>query len=181
MTTTTTKTNAITRHGLRWNVNECLLLQREYELLELTVQEIAARHGRSFEAILYKLEQEGFITSWVDARGYSVANKSIAQEVSYDDSDSEQEVDNCDDDSSDYVSEHHQSDDDDDDDITLVDDLQSVKLDELSDRVWKLESTVGDIKMMVKQMFDSMVSTKQQVAAKQSTTQKKPKLRSYAR
>ena len=61
-------TNA--RSGKKWNVPELLNLQREYELLELTVQEIAVRHKRSVNSILYKLESEGFINSWNEARGF---------------------------------------------------------------------------------------------------------------
>ena len=58
------------RHNFKWNVNELLSLQREYELLEMTIQDIADKHERSVDAILYRLCQEGFIESWVDARGY---------------------------------------------------------------------------------------------------------------
>jgi hypothetical protein len=47
------------RHGKRWTVNECLQLHREFELLELTVNEIAIKHNRTYNAIMYKLEQEG--------------------------------------------------------------------------------------------------------------------------
>ena len=48
------------RIGNRWTVNECLQLQREYELLELSIDEIAARHSRTPNAIMFKLDQEGF-------------------------------------------------------------------------------------------------------------------------
>ena len=48
------------RNGKHWNVNECLQLQREYELLELSIQEIALRHKRTPNAIMYKLSDEGF-------------------------------------------------------------------------------------------------------------------------
>jgi hypothetical protein len=58
------------RSGKKWSVNELLTLQREYELLELDVQQISSRHERSVEAILSKLESEGFISTWNDARGY---------------------------------------------------------------------------------------------------------------
>ena len=37
----------MSRHGNRWNVDEVLSLQREYELLEWTVQQIADKHKRS--------------------------------------------------------------------------------------------------------------------------------------
>ena len=58
------------RSGKKWSVNELLTLQREYELLELDVQQISSRHERSVEAILSKLESVGFISTWNDARGY---------------------------------------------------------------------------------------------------------------
>ena len=58
------------RHYLKWNINELIALQREYELLELPIQEIANRHQRSINAILCKLEKEDFIRSWCDAKGF---------------------------------------------------------------------------------------------------------------
>jgi len=58
------------RSGNKWRVNELLALQREYELLEMSIQEIAAKHERGVKAILCRLESEGFINNWCDARGY---------------------------------------------------------------------------------------------------------------
>jgi hypothetical protein len=58
------------RHGNKWTINEVLRLQREYELLEMNVQEIATRHERSTSAILSKLLSEEFITTFESARGY---------------------------------------------------------------------------------------------------------------
>jgi hypothetical protein len=49
------------RSGFRWSINEILTLQREYELLELSIHEIADRHERSFFSILNKLKSEEFI------------------------------------------------------------------------------------------------------------------------
>jgi len=49
-----------TRSNKQWSVNECLQLQREYELLGLSVDEIAVKHKRSTRAIMFKLAQEGF-------------------------------------------------------------------------------------------------------------------------
>lgn len=49
----------VTRNGKRWTVNECIQLQREFELLQLSVTEIALRHKRTPNAIMYKLDQEG--------------------------------------------------------------------------------------------------------------------------
>jgi hypothetical protein len=64
--------NSYKRIGNRWSVNELLSLQREYELLGWTIQEIAGKHERTVEAILYRLESEGFIDSWKDARGFDM-------------------------------------------------------------------------------------------------------------
>lgn len=47
------------RSGYKWSVNECLRLEREYDLLKLSVSEIALLHERSEDAIMYKLDQEG--------------------------------------------------------------------------------------------------------------------------
>ena len=58
------------RHNNKWNVNELLTLQRDYELLEMTITEIAEKHERTVTAILYRLQSEDFIESWYDARGY---------------------------------------------------------------------------------------------------------------
>lgn len=49
-----------TRNGNRWTVNECIKLQREFELLELSIDEISERHQRTPNAIMFKLDQEGF-------------------------------------------------------------------------------------------------------------------------
>ena len=58
------------RSNFKWTTNELLSLQREYELLEMTVQEIASKHERSVDSILYKLESEEFISSRTSARGF---------------------------------------------------------------------------------------------------------------
>jgi hypothetical protein len=48
------------RFGNRWTINECLQLQREFELLQLSVDEIAERHQRTPNAIMFKLDKEEF-------------------------------------------------------------------------------------------------------------------------
>jgi len=47
------------RNGYKWTVNECLRLEREYDLLHLTVPEMATLHNRTPYAIIYKLHEEG--------------------------------------------------------------------------------------------------------------------------
>jgi len=49
-----------TRSNKKWTVTECLQLQREYELLGLSVEEIAQLHKRSVSAIMFKLDKEEF-------------------------------------------------------------------------------------------------------------------------
>lgn len=49
------------RNGYKWSINEILKLQREYELLELSVSEMAKLHQRTDEAIVFKLLAEGFL------------------------------------------------------------------------------------------------------------------------
>ena len=58
------------RANIKWNINEVLKLQREYELLGMDIDEIAARHERSVDGIAYKLKSEGFIDKLENARGY---------------------------------------------------------------------------------------------------------------
>ena len=58
------------RHYFKWNNRELIELQREYELLELSIQEIANRHRRSVNAILCRLEKENFIREWNQAKGF---------------------------------------------------------------------------------------------------------------
>ena len=50
------------RNGYRWSVNECLRLEREYDLLELSVPEMAVLHNRTINAIMCKLQAEGLDT-----------------------------------------------------------------------------------------------------------------------
>jgi len=58
------------RSNKLWTINETLKLQREYELLGMDVMQIASAHERSDDAIAHRLEHEGFIEKWSDARGY---------------------------------------------------------------------------------------------------------------
>jgi DNA-binding PadR family transcriptional regulator len=59
------------RHYNKWNINEIIRLEREYELLELSIQEIAKTHERTIRSILCRLEKEGFIENWEQARGFN--------------------------------------------------------------------------------------------------------------
>ena len=58
------------RVNKKWSVTELLSLQREYELLEMNIFDIALKHKLTPKAILYKLNDEGLICDFSDARGY---------------------------------------------------------------------------------------------------------------
>ena len=59
------------RHRARWTASELNRLHTEYEMKELTVQEIAALHERSVYGVMSKLQVEGLIDSSLsDARGW---------------------------------------------------------------------------------------------------------------
>ena len=138
------------RSGNKWTVNEVLSLQREYELLEMTIQEIALQHSRSVEAILYKLESEEFIDNFTSARGYN--NYSNKNDEKYDqgydleDDEDYQEQDADEDyEEQDYADE---SESDDDDEIVS-----------LTHRVDYVENTVNEIKIMVTNFLNSMNSS----------------------
>ena len=140
------------RQGNKWTINEMNTLQREYELLELTVQEIAVNHQRSETAILYKLESEGLIESWNSARGfisedYQNSVTFITKEVVDYEEDVEDEKEVGGDDDEDYQFEE--------DDESLDDDISDdeSEVDKLAERVWSLETSVSEISSMVKNIF----------------------------
>lgn len=134
--------NTYKRIGNRWTVNELLSLQREYELLGLTIQEIADKHERTVKSILYRLESEGFIDSWKDARGFDM--ESYEANGNSDDSNNE----DADDDTND--------DDTNDDDTNHTDEFLK-----LSSRVHCLHFDLKEIKGMVQQLIDNSSSSTQ--------------------
>ena len=170
--------NTNKRNGNSWTVNELLSLQREYELLEWNVQQIAEKHQRTERAILFRLESEGIITSWNAARGFDMESykASIEEDVVTedcdcneescvdDDVDEEQEDDDevedqdCCDDDEDYVADEEENEDEDEDEDE-EDDVSEVE--KLSERVWSLETAVTDIKDMVQHLFNNLVSSNQ--------------------
>jgi hypothetical protein len=95
-------TNHELRSGFKWTVNECLRLEREYDLLKLSVEEIALLHQRSNYAIMYKLDYEGI------ADFNELYQQTYPNEASNDDSESEV----YDDDEESYQDETQELDDD---------------------------------------------------------------------
>ena len=170
--------NTNKRNGNRWTVNELISLQREYELLEWTIQQIAVKHQRTERAILFRLESEGFITSWNDARGFdmesykaSIEDDDVVTEdcVCNEESCVDDDQDCCEDDDQECCEDDDQECCDDDEDYVVdeeeeedeeeEDDDEASEVEKLSERIWSLETAVTDIKDMVQQLFNTMVST----------------------
>jgi len=64
-----------TRSGNKWTIPELIALEREYDLLQLTVQEIAKLHKRTVLAIVSRLQSEDIIninTMEPDSFSYAV-------------------------------------------------------------------------------------------------------------
>jgi len=143
------------RYGKKWSTSEVLTLQREYELLNLSVQQIAEKHQRSVQSILYKLLAEGLTSSLYDATGYNIeVNAPVAKVAAktrvVEDEDDESVMSDADS-SSDYEEDNVSEYNSDDEEECLDKNVNT-----LSDRVWNLETSVGEIKTMVKEMFDKM-------------------------
>jgi hypothetical protein len=158
--------NGNMRNGNKWTVNEVLALQREYELLEWTIQEISAKHKRSIGSILFKLTAEGFIPSWNDARGYNMEDYAVSvlcQGALCDNDD-----DN--DDDEDYVDEEDNDEDDDEDDEDYVDENDDDVCSYDADHGWNLRDSVTEIGNMVKQMFQVMTASKQKSGSSASSS-----------
>jgi hypothetical protein len=135
------------RHNFKWNINELLSLQREYQLLEMSIQDISAKHGRTIVSILYRLQQEGFIDTWIDARGYQEFSKTQSYLVgSLDCEEDTTQDDNNQDDDSDYQDEEES---DDDEEFEEDEDEEEASITSLNQRVWGIENAVNDIKGMI--------------------------------
>lgn len=132
------------RAGFKWNINEILSLQREFELLGWDIKEIATKHKRTPEAIMYKLDQEGFADYNVLYSNYYDLNSPIpvtrkcqtnlnfhvlSDEEEYNDEESE-----CD--------ENHDN------------------VSNLTQRIEGLEDNIVEIKNMIQQMMSSLSNKK---------------------
>jgi hypothetical protein len=143
------------RIGNKWTVNEVLSLQREFELLGWDIDQIAEKHGRTANAIMFKLDQEGFADYNVLYSNYHNLNakmpvgrtqKQLVLETFLSDDDDTVVDDEHDED---YVDDDGEEDDDDNTDDE----------DPLTERVAKLESGLDEIRNILKQM---VINTKTQ-------------------
>ena len=128
------------RSGNKWTVNELNSLQREYELLEWTVQQIAEKHQRSVEAILFRLESEEFIDSWNTARGYNQIDYQNAIEGG--------------DSLESNVEEEEDEEEEDEEESSICEDPNDIQV--LTERVLTLENIIFDVKDMMQQLMSEM-------------------------
>lgn len=147
------------RHNFKWNVNELLSLQREYELLEMTIQDIANKHERSIDAILFRLQKEGFIETWIDARGYQEYSKTLPYLAgSLDSGINDYDEDVTDDDlandkDSDYEEENEISEDDENYEHEHEDEYDIYNVNQ---RIWGLENAIKDIKGVINTLLSKI-------------------------
>lgn len=159
------------RAGFKWTVNEILSLQREFELLGWTIDQIALKHKRTPNAIMYKLDQEGFADYNVLYSNYHDLNSRIdlwkktsnlSLNYDYDTEIDDSEVD--DDNDEDYVD----SEDEDEDEYEdySEDDYKQDVIDNLSQRVYNLETVVYEIQIILNQLNSNKSNTSKQSLSK---------------
>jgi len=149
------------RAGFKWTVNEILSLQREFELLGWTIDEIALKHKRTPNAIMYKLDQEGFADYNVLYSNYHDLNSRIDLwkkrtnlQLNYD-YDTEIDDSDADDDKKDedYVdNENSQDSEEEDEEDYSEDDYKQDVIDNLSQRVYNLETVVYEIQIILNKL-----------------------------
>ena len=141
------------RFGNRWTINECLTLEREFELLQLSIDEIARRHQRTPNAIMFKLSQEKFADYTTLYNAYYLSQCSIGKHSVEKQEEQEQEEDD-DDDSSDYQDADNQEEDVDDDDSSDYQDTDNkdtddYDIDDLKHHVFRLEKKVNELTQLL--------------------------------
>jgi hypothetical protein len=162
------------RAGFKWTVNETLSLQREFELLGMTIDEIALKHKRTPNAIMYKLDQEGFadynvlysnyhdLNSRIPAKRSSKNASGLTLKYDYDTEIDDSDLDDGDDE--DYVDNEDEDDEDEDDDD---DSYRQAEMDVLSQRVYNLETSVYEIKILLNEIMSKQSNTSKQSLSKQ--------------
>jgi TATA-binding protein-associated factor Taf7 len=134
------------RNGYKWSVNEVLSLQREFELLGMSIDLIAERHGRTANAIMYKLDQEKFADYNVLYSNYynlklSESKSKMKQIIQEEKEEKEEKEDKEDDDDDTYIDEEEEDESDPECDT---------ERDILVERISNLESELGKMKNMLK-------------------------------
>ena len=85
------------RFGNRWTINECLQLEREFDLLELSIDEMAERHHRTPNAIMLKLDSEGHADYCVLYSNYKICKQQEEDEEQDEEQEDEEQEDELED------------------------------------------------------------------------------------
>ena len=102
------------RNGYKWTVNECLQLEREYDLLKMSVPDMALKHNRTLNAIMFKLQAEGLCSyneAYIKTFGQNFIDEQIDKLNNL--STTKYDEENVSEDDEDYVPNLDESDDDD--------------------------------------------------------------------
>jgi hypothetical protein len=135
------------RVGKKWTVNEVLSLQREYELLGWNIEQIAEKHGRTANGIMYKLDSEGLADYNALYSNYYKLNTEIPEKqisLNYISDDETVLSDN----DSEYIDDGFLE-----ENLTLSDESSYENNSMLCKRVLSLEKTVEEIKDMIKTLM----------------------------
>jgi hypothetical protein len=151
------------RAGNKWTINETLQLQREYELLEWTIQQIAEKHQRSVHAILFKLENERFIDGWNNARGFNLIDYQAQCDANEDTNEEENEDTNEEENNVIQVTDINEDSMDDDINDEMDDDINDDNIDDdmddehnrynLKEQVANLEYKINKLTKIVKKIY----------------------------
>jgi len=153
--------NKMNRAGFKWSVNEIISLQREFELLGMGIDEIALKHKRTPNAIMYKLDQEGFAdynvlySNYHDLNSRIPVKKTTNLQLKYDydseiddsDVDDKNDEDYVDNQDSEYDNDHDNNVYDD-----VDDDYKKAEFENLSQRVYNLETVVHEIQIILNEL-----------------------------
>jgi hypothetical protein len=138
------------RFRKHWNIRECLNLQREFELLKLSIDEIALRHKRTPGAIMFKLDEQGFADYNVLYSNYHDLNSpmDVIRKHTYDEFDGENIVNNFIDETT--ISDDEESETDDEeyihDEETISDDDT---YEEFEDKNYSLHKRINELESQV--------------------------------
>ena len=136
------------RFGFRWTINECLQLEREFELLGLSIDEIAQRHQRTPNAIMFKLDEEklsDYTTLYNKYYNMNIAAIPINFDVTKNQDQDEDECYECEvdeDDSSDYSEDSNESEEEEEED-------EREEEEDLRSHVRRLEKKLNDLTQLL--------------------------------
>lgn len=148
----------------RWTIKECLDLQREFELLKLSINQIALKHQRTPNAIMLKLDRENLADYNVLYSNYHNLNSpmDVIRKHTHDEFDEENIVNNFIDESEDdedYIEDEESYDELEDDDEKEEENatLQN-RINELENHVASLTELVFKLKQNTNKSVFSLFS-----------------------